>query len=319
MSIAPDYFAMTDIRITSERTKRSEHAIFVSAGDRETFATLALDRYSDFFDVIIFFYGANTAKKETLSDGATLFAEGSGTKFNALKELYRQRPDLISRYKTMWVCDDDITPEFGDVRVLPAAAELFGVKLLSPAHSRLGKISHPIMMPRAGLHFFRYTSFVETTCPLFKTDALEAFLKVFDASLTSYGTDWWYLQTLGIAGDEDSVNSCAVVDAVTIVNPHDHMKPGGYREIEQVEPVSARRERWNRRRRELGLKEEWTPRNRGLVAFRPKDLQSARYQSGWFKRSGWSQLQILFNDFNYFIRFYRARKRINGYLGRSLV
>ena len=319
MCTAPDYFAMTDIRITSERGKRSEHAIFISAGDRETFATLALGRYSDFFDVIIFFYGANAVKKEALADGAALFAEGCGTKFNALKELYRQRPDLISRYKTMWVCDDDIVPEMGDVRVLPAAAEMFGVKLLSPAHSRTGKISKDIMLPRAGLHFFRYTSYVETTCPLFKTDALEAFLKVFDASLTSYGTDWWYLQTLGIAGDEDGVNSCAVVDAVTIVNPHDHLKPGGYREMEQVEPVSARRERWHRRQRELGLKEEWTPRNRGTVAFHPKDMQSIRYQPGWFKRSGWSLVQILFKDLNYFIRFYSARKRINLYFGRSLL
>ena len=56
-----------------------------------------------------------------------------------------------------------------------------------------------------------------------------------------------------------------------------------------------------------------------LFAFRPKDMQSSRYQSGWFKRPVWSQVQILFNDLNYFMRFYRARKRINLYFGRSLV
>ena len=163
-----------------------------------------------------------------------MFAKGVGSKFNALKALYDQRPDIVSRYKTMWICDDDIVPEIGDVRSLPAAAELHDVKILSPAHSRMGKISKVIMLPRAGNHYLRYVTYVENTCPLFQTAALEIFFKVFDGSLVAYGDDWWYLQTLGI--DEQRAKA-GVVDAVTIVNPRDQVKPGGLGELERMESV----------------------------------------------------------------------------------
>ena len=65
---------------------------------------------------------------------------------------------------------------------------------------------------------------------------------VYDPELVGYGTDWWFLHTLG----PDIDNRVAVVDEVTCVNPYDKNKGGGGREIDALQTHQMRKEVWER-------------------------------------------------------------------------
>lgn len=297
-----------DVKIVALRPQRHRHAIFVSAGDRETFASLALETLSAHFDILIFCYG-KSARQDFARDAA-FFAVGAGAKFNALKEIHAQVPNLIARYRTVWVCDDDIRPEFGDVRLLPAACLDFGLKVLSPAHSRKGRISYDFMTPRIGTHLLRYVTFAEMTCPLFETGALIQFLEAFDGSLFGWAEDWWYLNIFGA----DREKCAAIVDAVSIVNPDESGKQGGYREIELLGALKVHIERWRNAKKTHGLK-EWPKRVLGVVRARhiPPDCETAKYRKPDLK----ARLSMLACEINYILHFYRLRRRLNRLLFAS--
>ena len=82
-------------RILKAERPRSRNLIYVSAGDRETFASYAIDRLTDYFDVAIFYYGRSAMRKTRLQEGATLFSVGRGAKFNSLRQLLSLIPGLF--------------------------------------------------------------------------------------------------------------------------------------------------------------------------------------------------------------------------------
>lgn len=236
--------------------RKSDHLIFVSAGNRETFASYAMKHLSDRYDVAVFYYGAEGGKERELMDGVRIFATGEGTKFNALKGLHQSCPELLRGYKSVWVCDDDLVPLPGGVDLLFALIGNFGLKVLSPAHASEGKVSHEIMRPMAGRHVFRYVNFVEMTWPLFESSALADFLDSYDGSLAGWGMDWWFLNYL----KADKFPVAAVVDAVQTLNPLDHMKPGGNREIDAYASTQQRYNEWVQVKALRGLN-EWQHMN----------------------------------------------------------
>jgi hypothetical protein len=296
---------MASVTIENVVPQRKPHAIFVSAGDRETFASFALDRLAEDFDILIFYYGTSAAKRSRFSRDATLFAAGAGSKFNALKEIQRQIPALLPSYRTVWVCDDDVQPEYGDVRMLPAISIAFGIKVLSPAHSRKGRISHEIMVPKIGRHLFRYTTFVETTCPLFAAADLVKFLDAYGATHGGYGDDWWFLNAL----QADKSAAAAIVDAVTIVNPHHAQKPGGHCEIELLGGLSERRARWEEAKARFNLR-VWEQRNLDFVFPDEFGVTQLPREAAVFRRRLLPLIRTFFAELNYQIRFYKLRKRL---------
>lgn len=293
--------------VTIERVgpQKKPHAIFISAGDRETFASLALDTLTDTFDILIFFYGTSADKRDRLSKDATVFAAGAGTKFNALKEVYSQNRSILLRYQTVWVCDDDLLPDYGDVRMLPAISQAFGIKVLSPAHSRRGKISHEIMVPELGRHLFRYTSYIEMGAPLFATAELAKFLDAFSGTLGGYGDDWWFLNVL----EADKSAVAAIVDAVALINPDNSKKPGGQREIELLGQVSDHRAKWREAMVRFNLR-VWEHRNLAFVFPDKAGVSWLSPDSARLRRSPSSQIRTLLVELNYQLRFYKLRKRL---------
>lgn len=228
--------------------------IFVSAGANETFASHALDELSDWFDVAVFDYSG--AIRDELASRAHLYAVGKGTKFNALQQLHQLLPGYLGQYESVWVCDDDLILEHGDARNLTLLVKNFGLKVISPAHSEHGKMSHELMLPFNGNHLFRYVNFVEMGCPMFGTQHLIDFLSVYDGSLDGWGIDWWYLnefnaRDLPVAG---------IVDSVIFLNPHDKDKPGGKRELDRWADNRVQLQQWLRKREEVGLV-EWEKSN----------------------------------------------------------
>ncbi len=243
-------------RILKAEQSRNSNLIFVSAGDRETFATYASSYLADRFDVAIFFYGRSKARKSRLEQAATMFSIGKGTKFNSLKQWLSLAPHMLDPYETVWMCDDDVIPVSGDIRSVPEALRAFNMSVVSPAHAANGKISHRIMLPEPGDHVLRCCNFVEMTCPLFRKDALAGFIGEYDGSLAGWGVDWWYLSYL----EADSNPVAGVMDNVVFYNPFDREKRGGRREIDRYMSTPGRRRQWGRAKRRYGF-HEWPHRN----------------------------------------------------------
>ena len=295
---------MIQLDIHVLRPQQRRHAIFVSAGDRETFASYALSHLSDAFDILIFQYGISPEKRAHFLKNSIFFATGSGTKFNALKEIFSRHREMLLRYETIWVCDDDLIPETGDLRLLPAACIILGIPVLSPAHSIRGKISYQIMLPMLGRHFLRFTSFVEMTCPLFSASALARFLEAYDGSLSGFYEDWWFLNVLN--ADVSAV--AAIVDNVTVINPQDRHKPGGYGEIELLGTRDALTLIWLEAKKKHGLR-QWPVRTRFRICIDVAGISALGYEPALFQRTFGAALRIFLAKWNYRMRFYNLRKR----------
>jgi hypothetical protein len=193
------------------------------------------------------YYGSGPDTLETVAD---LYNRRAGSKFQNLRHAYRTWPALFESYEAVLVMDDDVRIAPRSIDRLFRIREQFDLWVLQPAFHPRGKVSHPITRVRPGA-FLRYTNFVEMTCPLFRRDKLELFLRAYDGELVGYGMDWWFLDVLG----EDLRGRVAVVDAETCVNPHDLIKDGR-REIDRLQPLADRVAAWEETKRRYGIRSE---------------------------------------------------------------
>ena len=97
----------------------------------------------------------------------------------------------------------------------------------------------------------RLVNFVEMTCPVFRLDKLKAFLDCYDGGLVGWGIDWWYCNVLGA----DFYRKFAIIDGITVTNPHDYQRRGGTREISKLQSNDERLAHWQRVMTQHNLKE----------------------------------------------------------------
>jgi hypothetical protein len=222
----------------------SNNLVFTSAGDRSRLRGW-LEGVRD-FDLWVVYYGD---KPGTFCDISDNYLVRKGSKFQNLHYCYQTHKHELDRYSAIMVLDDDILIDANGLTRLFAIREELDLWVLQPAFRIVGKISWDVtrVRPTAKL---RYTNFVENTCPLFRRDKLDAFMSVYDPELVAYGTDWWFLQSMGT----DLEGHVAIVDEVACVNPYDKSK-GGIREIDRLQSAVQRKEVWKRMKALHGLDE----------------------------------------------------------------
>jgi hypothetical protein len=159
-------------------------------------------------------------------------------------------PDLLERYEAIFILDDDLSFSASAISRLFEIRTKYDLWLIQPAFDPRGKISHPITRIHPTT-FFRYTNFVEVTCPLFRKDKLDYFMQVYDPSLVGWGINWWYMDVLG----PDLNGKVAVVDAITCLNPYDYTK-GGCREIDKLQSTVERVATWKRIRAQHNIRSQ---------------------------------------------------------------
>jgi hypothetical protein len=225
------------------------HCVFTSAGDRNAVAGwLPPDGARD-FDLLVAFYGQDEARHAELAAIADGCWRIEGGKYQNLRALLRRGEIDLSPYSHVWVVDDDLILDPADVPRLFDLAARYDFHVCQPAFDRAGRISWSVTRVAAQRDQVRLTDLVEETCPLFRRDRLESFLSVYDGSLAGYGIDHWFGHELGAAWS----GRFAVIDAITVVNPHTETKPGATREIERVGSSGERHKRWQVARRAYGI------------------------------------------------------------------
>jgi hypothetical protein len=217
--------------------------VFTSAGDRGRVQRWFRGRRG--FDLWVTYYGDAAGKLESVAD---LYNVRRGSKFQNLHYAYSRWPEIVTRYSAVMVLDDDIEISGAEIARLFECLEGYELWALQPAFSPWGKVSWPITRVRRWSKL-RYTNFVELTCPLFRADKLEDFMRVYDPVLVGWGCDWWFMHVMG-PGLEGRV---AIVDDVVCLNPPDLWKGGG-REIDRVQEPARRRATWERIKLQHGIR-----------------------------------------------------------------
>lgn len=243
------------------------YLVFTSAGDRNAVASwLGPSRE---FDLMVVWYGQGEGAVEDLAD---YYLRRPGSKFQNLHYCFRRWPELLERYEAVMLMDDDVLIPTRKINSVFSIRKQYDFWALQPAFSPMGKLSHRITRVRRECEL-RCVDFIEMTCPLFRTDKLCDFLRVYDPQLVGWGCDWWYMFTMG----PDLRGRVAIIDSVVCINPHDSWKPGGGREIDRLQSMERRKATWERIRDERGIHVDPAGSHEFFVVLRPIWLR-------WFLR-----------------------------------
>jgi len=221
----------------------SKYLVFSSAGDNaKVYHWLKGSRN---FDLWLCYYGDVKNKYAALSD---FYIERKGGKFPNLHYVYQHWQSILNHYQAIFIIDDDIIIDGAEISRLFEVLKQYDLWLLQPAFNPIGKISHRITRTNP-FSLLRYTNFVEVTCPLFRKDKLDAFMKIYDPGLIGWGIDYWFIDVLG-----PKINGkVAIVDAISCINPRDLFK--GYpREIELLQDTPTRIQNWERIKEQYKIK-----------------------------------------------------------------
>ena len=182
------------------------------------------------FDLLVAFYGDDDERFAELCRIADRIWRIKGGKAQNLRSLILSGQIDLSPYSHVWLPDDDLIPDPRDIPRLFDLAEHFDFWVCQPAFDPLGRVSFKPTATATERDRVRLVNLVEMTCPLFRRDALETFLAVFDGSLSGYGLGLWFGHVL----DAEVPGRFGIIDAITVFNPHERHKAGGFREIEAL-------------------------------------------------------------------------------------
>ena len=241
------------------KTPCHKNLVYTSAGDNANL--IKWIKGNRHFDLWITYYGNYEGRYREFADYYNIRKDG---KFPNLYHAYQVWPHIFNQYDAILAMDDDILISAAQINRLFKIRKKYDLWILQPAFDPKGKISHRIT--RVNLYTsLRYTNFVEVTCPLFRQDKLERFMKIYDPVLVGWGVDWWFLDVLGT----DIKDRIAIIDCVTCINPLDSAKDG-QREINCLQTPNQRLEIWKKIKRKHCIQNE----EKGQVeyAFVPKPL-----------------------------------------------
>ncbi|MBF0123498.1 MAG: hypothetical protein HQL21_08885 [Candidatus Omnitrophica bacterium] len=221
------------IRKKKERVS-SRYLVFTSAGDRSSVDAWVQGRRD--FDLWITYYGDQPGRYSGLCE---FYNAHKGGKFPNLHYAYQKWPEIFAAYDAVMVMDDDVIISTQDINKMFQVRERYDLWICQPAFLRTGRVSHEITVAQEG-KFLRFTNYVEMTCPLFWRRKLDDFMKVYDPVLVGHGCDLWFLDVIR----QDQREKVAVVDAIRCVNPSDHSKGPGGREIVRLQSDEQRRKIW---------------------------------------------------------------------------
>jgi hypothetical protein len=229
-----------------------KNCVFVSAGDNERFASYAIDKLSNRYDIIVNHYGDDLEKRSRLTEGSTALVTMKMTKFMSLKRCYDRL--IKGRYEWVAVFDDDAMFTSGSLDELIDIGTRYDLDIVSPVHDTSGRVSHRLHLKCEGDQKLRLVNFVEMNYPVFRNRSLEKYMDAYDGELCGWGNDWWYCNVLGT----DTRLNAGVVDSVSVENP----SVNG--EMDSFLRVDKRMDQWEETKAKYSIR-EWDPRTVGYI------------------------------------------------------
>lgn len=197
-------------------------AIYISAGNNDTFSEYCIKNFSEDCDIIINYYGNDNKYGDFLFKNCTKFSTIKTTKFISLKKNYNRFN--IKKYNCVYVFDDDCIPIKGNLLGLYEIMMKYNLSLVSPSHDPKGKGLIELMHHKQGGHKFRYTNFIEMNFPVFSQEALYNYMKAYDGKLCGWGNDWWFCSV----NNCNTQLNCGIYDQIIVKNPYNKDKKYTY-------------------------------------------------------------------------------------------
>jgi hypothetical protein len=166
------------------------------------------------WDLVVSYFGGDPNR---FREPDSVRIDGKGPKWPALQTLLQSHSDLLSSYDYIWLPDDDIDCNGGDIDRLFAAARQHKLLLCQPALTPSSYFTWVVTLqhPFARL---RFTNFVEIMVPCFDRKFLTQLIPTMGENLSGWGLD--FLWPRMAAGEPSRV---AIVDTVAVT----HTRPIG--------------------------------------------------------------------------------------------
>ena len=210
--------------------------IFTSAGDNTSFHKLWLSKDAT-YDVIVVYYGDDDDRFELYKSLTKDTIRRKGSKFQNFHYYYN---NFALPYDRIFILDDDIVMSVADINKMFELSRQYDLDICQPSFAIAdnSKISHKITEQAPG-RILTYTNMIEVNTPLFKKDALDKFMKVYDPILIGWGIDLFYIQALGIRE-----KAYAVIHIVSCINPKSFTKHIDRFELSLITNYSRRGDVW---------------------------------------------------------------------------
>ncbi|MEX0283728.1 MAG: hypothetical protein AB3N23_03875 [Paracoccaceae bacterium] len=132
-----------------------------------------------------------------------------GSKVAGYAALFRDRPELLQHYDRIALIDDDIATDVDTLNRMFQLAEQYDLKIAQPALTRNSHFTFAALLAQPSLTL-RYVNYIEMMCPVFRSDALETSLPLFEMGFES-GIDLIWCNLL-----DAPERSFAVLDACPV-------------------------------------------------------------------------------------------------------
>ena len=175
-------------------SQKRDYLLFSSVGDRDSAkkaVSMWLEDSNRNYDTVFYYY-----KKLPENCPADYCEYKKGFKFENFLD-YALKND-ISKYKAVWIVDDDIQIRTKDINKMFKIFTEYGLDLGMPAFSTDSEPKSPLrerVLFQKSDNILHYTDFIEVNTPIFSQKAIDICLPTFPNSKTAYSVDyiWSYL------------------------------------------------------------------------------------------------------------------------------
>lgn len=162
------------------------HLVIVRAGEKsihQRWLTGASDRN---WDLIVSYYGDDP---EQFRADDCIRIDGKGPKLRGLYNLITAQPDLFRKYDYIWLPEDDLDCNAGDINRLFEICREAKYDLAQPSLRPDGIFTHPLTLHNPAFRW-RNTSFVEVMCPCVPQAMFWQLLPTFNSNISGWGVDF---------------------------------------------------------------------------------------------------------------------------------
>lgn len=164
--------------------------IFICVGDTSIHLH---NRWSDKFDVWVYYYGDNETNFEIYKANSTYITRGKGMKFENIVSAFNQY-DFWKKYDYLWFPDDDIRLDVKDAFIFYELSKLLNSDISQPSLYNMN-VSHYKLIHKANM-VGEWIDFIEIQMPLFKTTIFETIILPFLTAnvwnRSGFGIDYWW-------------------------------------------------------------------------------------------------------------------------------
>ena len=218
----------------------TKNLIFTSAGDNTEFYKNWRSVNQD-YDICVIYYGNSDEIYNKYKNKVKFIEKRKGSKFQNFYYFYNKYQDIINEYEFFFILDDDIIFEPNDINKMFDYAKKYDLLICQPSFTDSSATSWEITKNKPFVKL-TYTSFVEVNTPLFKKEAIDKLMTVYDPILIGWGIDMLYIQINGI----NLKNKYGIIHDVKCINPYPYnkIKKDTERELYLIPGSDIREDTW---------------------------------------------------------------------------